>query len=255
MQLNNSLHIRKDKEEKHKYLKQQLLDEIGEEFGRQIALASEKGASSWLTSLPLGDYGYVLNKQEFKDAILLRYNYTIHNMSRTCPCGELNSTDHSLTCKLGGYISLRHNTVRDTVAYFLSRTCKDVVTEPKLLPLNGEKLPKQSNTQNDARLDVSCRGFWTPLDKAFVDIRVFNPNTLSNAKKPIDSMYTSHKSEKKKAYNHRVMNIEHGLFTPLVFSTSGGISAECEKFMKHLASLLATKTNQKYSDTITHIKI
>ena len=34
-----------------------------------------EGASSWLTSLPLEKYGYVLNKQNFQDAICLRYNF------------------------------------------------------------------------------------------------------------------------------------------------------------------------------------
>ena len=38
-----------------------------------IDLASEKGASSWLTSLPIKEFGYVLNKQEFNDALTLRY--------------------------------------------------------------------------------------------------------------------------------------------------------------------------------------
>ena len=40
----------------------------------QLELLSEKGASSWLTSLPLKEYGFLLNEQEFQDAISLRYN-------------------------------------------------------------------------------------------------------------------------------------------------------------------------------------
>ena len=36
---------------------------------RIIDLASEKSASSWLTSLPLAECGFVLNKQEFHYAI------------------------------------------------------------------------------------------------------------------------------------------------------------------------------------------
>ena len=35
---------------------------------------SSRGASSWLTALPLSEHGFVLNKQQFRDALLLRYN-------------------------------------------------------------------------------------------------------------------------------------------------------------------------------------
>ena len=39
---------------------------------KQIAIeqASERGASSWLTTIPMSRYGYNLNKQAFKDAML-----------------------------------------------------------------------------------------------------------------------------------------------------------------------------------------
>ena len=149
---------------------------------------------------------------------------------------------------------MRHNTVRDTTAILLSKVCKEVTVEPKLIPVTGEALPNGTNITEEARLDVSCRGLWTPLDKAFVDIRVLNPNAMSNANKSIKSMYKCHEEAKKRAYNHRILEIEHGTFTPLVFSTSGGMSIECEKFFKRLADLLAIKTGQRYSDTITYVR-
>ena len=51
--------------------------------------------------------------------------------------------------------------------------CSDVEVEPPLLPLTGEKLPKGSITSPGARLDVSARNLWSPLAKAFIDVRVF----------------------------------------------------------------------------------
>ena len=97
---------------------------------RQLDLASEKGASTWLTTLPLSEYGFQLNKQEFNDAILLRYNFKIKNVAPVCVCGERNSVNHALICKVGGYVSLRHNHLRDTTADLLKQVCKDVQTEP-----------------------------------------------------------------------------------------------------------------------------
>ena len=58
---------------------------------------------------------------------------------------------------------IRHNSIRDLFAELISEICKDVVTEPPLLPLTGETLPAGSNLSDGARLDTSCRNLWSPL--------------------------------------------------------------------------------------------
>ena len=82
-----------------------LLSNCSKELGRQIALGSEKGASSWISTLPLKECGFTLSKQQFQDAIRIRYNIPLEGISSECACGKSNSIDHALTCKLGGYIS------------------------------------------------------------------------------------------------------------------------------------------------------
>ncbi len=123
---------------------------------RLLDLASEKGASSWLTSLPLAEYGFILNKQEFNDAILLRYNFKLKNVAPVCVCGEQNTVNHALICKIGGYVSMRHNHLRDTTAELLRshQICKDVETEPHLIPLNGETLPPGTTTNISLKRDA-----------------------------------------------------------------------------------------------------
>ena len=74
----------------------------------------EKGASSWLSVLPIKAIGYALNKQEFTDVICMRYGWKVKGIPTHCACGETNSVDYSLICKLGGYTSMRHNSVRDS---------------------------------------------------------------------------------------------------------------------------------------------
>ena len=71
---------------------------------RCLKLNREKGAGSWLTVLPLQDQGYILNKQEFKDAICLRYGWKISNTPLFCGCGKKNDVNHSLICAKGGYV-------------------------------------------------------------------------------------------------------------------------------------------------------
>ena len=39
-----------------------------------VELASEKGASNWLTVIPIDEMGFTLNKGEFRDALKLRYH-------------------------------------------------------------------------------------------------------------------------------------------------------------------------------------
>jgi len=96
--------------------------------------AMEKGTSSWLSALPIKAIGYALNKQEYTDAICMRYGWKVKGIPTLCACGETNSVDHSLICKLGGYISMRHNSVRDSEAQIMREVCRDVQIEPTLLP-------------------------------------------------------------------------------------------------------------------------
>ena len=67
-------------------------------------------------------------------------------------------------------------------------------------------------------------------------------------------IYRRHEEEKKGSYNERIINVERGTFTPLVFSTTGGMALECHKYHKRLAGLIAAKTGERYQDTINYIR-
>ena len=55
-------------------------------------------------------------------------------------------------------------------------------------------------------------------------------------------IYKRHENEKKRQYAERVMEIEQGTFTPLVFTTTGGMADECVKYHSRLAELIAQFT-------------
>ncbi len=67
-------------------------------------------------------------------------------------------------------------------------------------------------------------------------------------------MYRSHECEKKRKYNARVLQVEKASFTPLVFSTTGGMGDEADHFYTHLALKISNKTGQRYCDTIAFIR-
>ena len=61
-----------------------------------------------------------------------------------CACGEANSVDHSVICKLGGYTLMRHNSVRDSEVQIIKEVCRDVQTEPTLLPISKMTMKEKS---------------------------------------------------------------------------------------------------------------
>ena len=175
---------------------------------RLTELNSEKGASCWMTTLPLLNMGFYLNKQAFRDAICMRYGWHIENMARRCVCGEQNSINHALACPNGGFVIRRHNELRDLEAEFLDEVCISVTKEPVLQPLSGEVV--RGNQSSEARLDVSAIGFWWPQKKSFVDVRVFEPNCAAYRDLSLAQAYKTHENQKKAEYGDRIINIERG---------------------------------------------
>ena len=225
---------------------------LDEEQRKLFVCAGEKGASSWLSALPLKKLGYVLNKQEFPDAICLRYGWQIPQTPTYCGCGSKNDFDHILICKKGGYVSMRHNVLRDVEAALLTRVCTDVKVEPMLLPTNEERTA--GNTALGARLDISARGIWSRCEKTYMDVRITHPTAQSHIRKSMETLYLENEREKKNLYNDRILNTERGTFTPLVFSTTGGMGPECARMNKRIAELIAAKTGEAYSHMMKHIR-
>ena len=70
----------------------------------------------------------------------------------------------------------------------------------------------------------------------------------------LGSVYRRHEKEKKRSYEDRVREVEHGSFTPLVFSTSGGMGTPATTAYKRLASLISCKKNQPYNRVMTWLR-
>ena len=223
---------------------------------RAMELASEKGASNWLTSLPIEEFGFCLHKGAFKDALALRYGWLPSNIPLHCVCGSSFTVEHVLSCPRGGFPIIRHNEIRDVTATMLTEVCHDVLVEPDLQPLSGEVLARASSIRTDgARLDIAVNGLWGGrFERSFLDVRVFNPHAPSNRNSTISSCYRKHELEKKRAYEQRLLEVEHSSFTPLVLSATGGMARQATILYKRLASLLADKWDQPYSSTLCWVR-
>ena len=148
---------------------------------------------------------------------------------------------------------MRHNRVRDLEASILRDVCKDVKVEPELMPL-GNSSTTSSNVAEKARLDVSAVGIWSPMERTFLDVRVVHPNAPSYRDKKIEKIYEQNEKEKKRTYNQRVIQVEKASFTPLVFTTSGGMGPECTRYHKKVARLISLKTKEEYSQVMNHLR-
>ena len=223
---------------------------------RCLDLAQEKGASTWLTTLPLTAHDFTLHKSAFKDALALRYGWPLKNTPSQCICGHQFSIDHVLSCPTGGFPSLRHNEIRDLTADFLTEVCHGVTTEPHLQALNGEQMfHRSANTTDNARLDITMFGFWGGrFEKAFIDVRVFNPGAQLNHTTSLKATYRRHELEKKRQYEERIQEVEHSSFAPLVMSCTGGMGNIASAFYKRLAAMISEKKDIPYSQMVYLIR-
>ena len=245
---------RRDKDARLRENLEEVKNALPEQTKRATDLAAEKGASGWLTVIPVKDMGFTLNKREFKDAIHLRYDWQISDIPPACVCGDVFDVDHAMVCRRGGFIVQRHNELRDLEAEMLKMVCNDVQIEPVLQEINGEVLAPGTNRAADARLDIHARGFWDRQGPAFFDVRVCYPNAESYRGLTPKQIYRQRESEKKRMYASRVLEVEQGSFTPLVFTTTGGMAGECIRYHSRLAELLSTKKGENYAITMSWIR-
>ena len=152
-----------------------------------------------------------------------------------------------MSCKLGGFVGLRHNEVRDLTAKLLTEVYKDVTREPKLVN-------KSNDHDEDLRADISARGVWQPLQRAFFDVKVFHPLAQSYRNQSLEATFRSMENQKKRKYNTKIQDKEYGSFTPLIFSTNGGMSRETSIFISKLSEKIAEKRDTRKSDVISWIR-
>ena len=109
--------------------------------------------------------------------------------------------------------------------------------EPLLQETSNEQLSKGANNASDARLDIYPRGFCFRKADTCKDLELSNIHKL-------------HEDEKKRKYAERENIIEHGTFTPLVFTTTEGMSKKCNIYHNRLAELIAHMKGEQYHTTI-----
>ena len=78
------------------------------------------------------------------------------------------------------------------------------------------------NARDEARLDISARGFGTKYQMGLFDVRVLETNAKKWRK-------NRQKMERKRKYNKRILQVENGSFDSLVFSVNSTMGKEANK--------------------------
>ena len=118
-------------------------------------------------------------------------------------------------CKLGGYTSMRHDSVRDSEAQIIREVCRDVQTELMLLPINENNYERKANTADNASLDIYVRGLWNSCEKTYFDIRITHPTSQSYSGKSLAEIYQQHDKEKKDSTTKEWLTLRSLYSSPL----------------------------------------
>ena len=133
-------------------------------------IAQERGASNWLTALPISEFGFALHKGAFRDALCLWYGWQPAWAPEMCNCG------HQFSISIMPY---GWDEIRDLTANLLSEVCNNDTIEPHLQPVSG--IWSHRNLQDGACLDVAACGLWGGCyERTYPDIRIFNLLAPSN---------------------------------------------------------------------------
>ena len=128
--------------------------------------------------------------------------------------------------------------------------------EPGLQPVvNKQGYKKTAKLEDDARLDIRARSFWRTGQNAFFDVRVTNADSACQQNSSLKVVLQRHENEKKRGYNKRIMEVEHGSFTPLVFTSTGVMSHECSIFHKALAEKISRKQGERYEEIMRYLRV
>ena len=231
---------RKQKREMTEARARNIISHLNPQQQRLMELAMEKGSSSWLTVLPLKEHGFHLHKGEFRDAISLRYGWSLCHTPQQCSCGTTFSVDHAMTCHMGGLPTIRHNEIRDLTVSLVTEVCHNVAIEPHCSSPFLESC--SANTQPNTRQDIRTRDFWSAGQDAFLILGFFilthQAITPQQQLQHIESMKPP---KRKNNYDQWIREVEHCVFTPLVFSITGGMGREAATFYKRLAEKIASK--------------
>ena len=116
-------------------------------------------------------------------------------------------------------------------------------------------LPPQTPSTTEERGDVGYIGFWrSGRETTIFDIRVTDTDAKSYLPTEVSKVLERQEKEKKGKYLTSCLEMRKD-FTPLVYSVDGVAGREARSAEKRLASMLADKWKQQYSQIVYYVRV
>ena len=154
---------------------------------KAIQDAKMPGASWRLGVLPLTEFGFALNKGQFRDARGLRCGRPLKGLPAKRSFGKIYNVKHALNCKKGGFVTMRNNNLRDFYADMLSKIVNDVKQNRNCNWLQVKLLKIYPEMLQDPILKQKV---WRAGQKSFFDVKVINTLSLSITDSPHNRKYS-----------------------------------------------------------------
>ena len=152
------------------------------------------------------------------------------------------------------FILIHYNNFNIT-ANLIDQIYHDVRVESRFQSLTGETFYSRStNVRDKARLGTCAREFWTKYWTTFLDVRVFDKQAKRDEDKTLQQCYRTNEMERKREYNERILQVQNGRFTQLVFSVNGGMGKEANKCYFRINENLGKKRYEPYSVIMSWIR-
>jgi len=85
------------------------------------------------------------------------------------------------------------------------------------------------------------------MRQAFFDVKVVSPLARSNLHMPISRLLVTAEKAKSREYRERILNVEHGDFNPLVFTTTGAMAPQSQIVVRKLAERISERQSLQRS--------
>ena len=248
-----------------------ILSSVDADTARTLKRGKECG--QWLSCVPSDVNGTELSAEEFRTNLHLRYARTPGDLPKKCDgCGARFTIQHSLQCKTGGLVIIRHdevaNELMDLAQKALSKsavrveplihtdsaeTSKIVAQEPESGTQSDDNQPSNHSENDGKRGDVLVRGLFQNGMHSVIDVRVTDLDSASYKRTAPEKVLARQEKEKKTKYLEPCLQ-QRKSFVPFVVSTDGMLSYEAQNLVRRSSRTLAGKWEMPYSQVCNLVR-
>ena len=206
---------------------------------------------------------------EWHDNLAIRYGMRPVGLPQQCNgCRDNFSVRHALMCKKGGLVTWCHNDARDEWAWLCKLALPDssVGTKPYIFYGAGLQAGQRggqtgetggdgalnegnNNLGNEARGNVSARGFFARRRVCIFDSRVTNTDAAYYGNRSSAKVLANAEKEKEDKYGKACKDRQRD-FCPMVYYVDGLPGKKAKTAEQRLAALLAVEWKREYSEVV-----